>query len=125
MAERWKAATQAIDSAEVWLNMDQAINLERIGTGAMVRFVDRWSVTVLESVETLLTGAETGNLMLGADVLIISGAGVPVDYTDGDPAATGEGTAEKGSVYLDTTNGKAYVNGGTKAQPLWKLVTSA
>lgn len=48
-----------------------------------------------------------------------SGDGVPVDYTDGDPAATGEGVAEIGARYTD------YINGGTKAQPVWKLVTSA
>jgi len=23
------------------------------------------------------------------------------------------------------TNGKLYINGGTKAQPIWKLITSA
>lgn len=26
---------------------------------------------------------------------------------------------------LIDTNGKLYINGGTKAQPVWKLVTSA
>lgn len=38
---------------------------------------------------------------------------------------TGGGQAEKGSVYRDKTNGKAYINGGTKARPVWKIVTSA
>lgn len=60
-----------------------------------------------------------------SEVCIIDGAGVPVDYTDGDPVATGEGYAEIGSLYIDRTNGKLYINGGTKAQPVWKLVTSA
>lgn len=64
-------------------------------------------------------------LVLSGDTRLYTGAGAPVDYTDGDPAATGEGEAGIGSLYLDTTNGKAYINGGTKAQPLWKLVTSA
>ena len=59
------------------------------------------------------------------DVLFFSGAGAPVDYTDGSPPATGEAAASIGSVYHDVTNGKLYVNGGTKAQPVWKLVTSA
>lgn len=57
--------------------------------------------------------------------LWLTGAGVPVDYTDGDPAATGEGTAGIGSLYTDSTNGKLYINGGTQAHPVWKLVTSA
>jgi hypothetical protein len=52
---------------------------------------------------------------------IIPGAGVPVDGVSG----TGAGTAGKGSLYSDQTNGKLYVNGGTLASPTWKLVTSA
>lgn len=59
------------------------------------------------------------------EVCFITGAGVPVDYTDGTPPATGETYAEIGSLYADTTNGKLYINGGTKAQPVWKLITSA
>lgn len=60
-----------------------------------------------------------------AGEFFFSGAGAPVDYTDGDPAATGEGVASKGAIYSDVTNGKLYVNGGTMAQPIWKIVTSA
>jgi hypothetical protein len=48
-------------------------------------------------------------------------AGVPVDGTSGTQA----GVAEKGAICIDTTNGKLYVNGNTKASPTWKLVTSA
>lgn len=60
-----------------------------------------------------------------SDMREIFGAGAPVDYTDGTPPATGEGVAGIGSRYTDTTAGKLYINGGTKAQPVWKLVTSA
>lgn len=67
---------------------------------------------------------ETG-MVLSGDTRLYTGAGAPVDYTDGDPAATGEAEAGIGSIYVDTTNGKLYVNGGTKAEPIWKLVTSA
>ncbi len=59
------------------------------------------------------------------DFVIAHGAGAPVDYTDGTPPATGEGVYGIGSIYVNTTNGKQYQNGGTKAQPVWKLVTSA
>lgn len=62
---------------------------------------------------------------LGSDVLDLVGAGAPVDYTDGDPAATGEGTAGPGSRYTDVTGANLYINGGTKAEPVWKLVTRA
>lgn len=65
------------------------------------------------------------SLRLENEVCIITGSGAPVDYTDGTPPATGEGYAEKGSIYIRIDTGKLYVNGGTKAQPLWKLVTSA
>ena len=64
-------------------------------------------------------------LVLSGDTRLYTGAGAPVDYTDGTPPATGEAEAGIGSLYLNTTNGKAYINGGTKAQPIWKLVTSA
>lgn len=77
---------------------------------------------VTDSGESVFTS--TG-LVLSGDTRLYTGAGAPVNYTDGDPAATGEGEAGIGSIYSDTTNGKLYVNGGTKAQPLWKLVTSA
>jgi hypothetical protein len=63
--------------------------------------------------------------LAAADQLWLTGDGAPVDYTDGDPAATGEATAGIGSLYTDYTNGKLYVNGGTKAEPVWKIVTSA
>ena len=59
------------------------------------------------------------------DVKEYIGAGAPVDYTDGSPPATGEGVAGIGSRYTDATAGKMYLNGGTKAQPIWKIVTSA
>lgn len=54
-------------------------------------------------------------------VSILNGAGVPTD------GVTGATFAEKGSIYIDRTNGKLYVNGGagTLASPVWKLVTSA
>lgn len=51
--------------------------------------------------------------------LLISGAGVPVNYTDGDPVATGDGVSVKGGLYIDTTNGLVYRNSGTTAQPTW------
>ena len=64
------------------------------------------------------TAGVSGNLTgYGPFVL----AGVPVDGTSGTQA----GVAEKGAIVIDTTNGKLYVNGNTKASPTWKLVTSA
>jgi hypothetical protein len=50
----------------------------------------------------------------------LSGAGAPVDYTDGDPVATGDGVAGKGSLYSDVTAGALYINKGTAAEPSWK-----
>jgi hypothetical protein len=48
-------------------------------------------------------------------------AGVPVDGA----AGTQFGVAAKGALLIDTTNAKLYINGGTLAVPVWKLVTSA
>lgn len=58
-------------------------------------------------------------------VLHLYGAGVPVDYTDGDPPATGEGTAPKGAIYSDITNGLVYRNSGSQAQPTWTALGDA
>lgn len=57
--------------------------------------------------------------------LHLYGAGAPVNYTDGDPAATGENTAPKGAIYSDTTNGFVYRNSGSQAQPTWTKLGDA
>lgn len=64
------------------------------------------------------------SLRLDREVCVILVDGVPVDYTDGDPAGTGEGYAAKGSLAVDYTNGKLYINTGTKTQPAWTVVGS-
>lgn len=57
--------------------------------------------------------------LINRDIWTISNAGVPTD------SVTGAGQCGKGSLCVDYTNGKLYINGGTKAAPVWKLVTSA
>lgn len=88
------------------------------------------TIPALTSTAATITTGTVGTLNvttfhLGGDVYISNGEGAPVDYTDGDPAATGEGVMGIGSLYIDMTNGKIYINGGTKAEPAWKIVTSA
>lgn len=68
---------------------------------------------------------QAAQVHLAGDVWHYFTAGAPVDYTDGSPPATGEGEAGIGSLCTRLDTGKLYVNGGTKAEPLWKLVTSA
>lgn len=68
---------------------------------------------------------QAAKVHLAGDVWHYFTAGAPVDYTDGDPVATGEGEAGIGSLCTRLDTGKLYVNGGTQAEPLWKLVTSA
>lgn len=46
------------------------------------------------------------------------GAGAPTDGTSGD----GAGEAEVGSLYIDITNGKLYINTNTKASPTYTVV---
>lgn len=57
--------------------------------------------------------------------LLLSGAGAPVNYTDGDPVATGDGVSPPGGLYIDTTNAVVYRNDGTAAQPLWVALADA
>jgi hypothetical protein len=75
--------------------------------------------------------------VLGPGVVVVQNAaasvpdvGAPLDlmhmYGAGAPsAATGANQAQTASLYTDTTNAKLYIQGGTKAVPAWKLVTSA
>jgi hypothetical protein len=53
------------------------------------------------------------------DVVFLTGAGVPTN------GVTGAGFAGIGSMCIDVTAGKMYLNGGTKSSPVWKIVTSA
>jgi hypothetical protein len=53
------------------------------------------------------------------DVVFLTGAGVPTN------GVTGAGFAGIGSMCIDVTAGKMYLNGGTKSAPVWKIVTSA
>lgn len=65
-----------------------------------------------------ITHTQNGYGFKGKDVVIIPNAGVP-------GANVGKGYAGKGSLCVDYTNGKLYINGGDKTTPAWKLVTSA
>lgn len=49
-------------------------------------------------------------------VLILSGAGAPVDAT------TGDNIAAPGAFYIDTTNKIAYINSGTLTAPVWSCL---
>jgi hypothetical protein len=75
--------------------------------------------------------------VLGANVSVVQNPasavpdfGAPPDvqhiYGSGAPsAATGANQAAPGSLYTDTSGAKLYVQGGTKAVPSWRIVTSA
>jgi len=62
---------------------------------------------------------DMGALNTTVGVHDLYGAGAPTD------GVTGAAISEIGFRYTDQTAGKMYVNGGTKASPVWKLVTSA
>lgn len=64
--------------------------------------------------------AADGGAAIGNGVILISGDGAPTDGTSG----TGAGQVAKGSQYNDYTNGKAYINTGTKASPTWTVIGS-
>jgi hypothetical protein len=67
----------------------------------------------------------SSGVVLYGDVRVYVLAGAPVDYTDGSPPATGEGEAGIGSLAVRVDTGKWYTNKGTKAQPVWGIITSA
>lgn len=68
---------------------------------------------------------QAAQVHLCGDVWHYFTSGAPVDYTDGTPPATGEAQAGIGSLCTRLDTGKLYVQKGTKAQPIWGLVTSA
>jgi len=72
-----------------------------------------------------ITNTSAGHLVFNNDVALITGDPAPTDGASG----TGAGFAGPGSIYvrINPTNAKLYINGGagTKASPVWKLVTSA
>jgi hypothetical protein len=59
-----------------------------------------------------------GDLRLSNEIVVLSGAGAPTDGTSG----TGVGNAGPGSLYIDRTAGKLYINTNTKASPTWVVV---
>jgi hypothetical protein len=76
-------------------------------------FAGSLAVTVVDAVLPLpISGAPT-------DVVEFFGSGAPVDYTDGDPVATGQDTAGIGSRYTDIAAGTLYINTGTRGAPVW------
>lgn len=86
-----------------------------------------YSVEVADPADKADTGdyAATAAIVNTLAALHLYGAGVPVDYTDGSPPATGEGVAPKGALYSDTTNGSVYRNSGTQAEPIWTALGDA
>lgn len=63
--------------------------------------------------------ANTARLPATANVVWMSGAGVPVDGT------TGDDVAGPGYLYSDITNGNLYIQTAPVDAPVWKLVTRA
>ena len=68
---------------------------------------------------TLPLAIAKADIRTASGACIMTGAGVPTDGT------TGDNFAEKGSLYIDITNGKLYIQGGAITSPAWKIVTSA
>ena len=79
----------------------------------------------ITALDDRVTAAEAAIIALetalppGADIYIASTASTPVDYTDGDPPATGEGVYGKGSLVVALDTGVWYRNSGTQAEPLY------
>lgn len=84
-------------------------------------------IDVTRSGQSYVNGYNKGDIRLGGDingtaagndVLIMRKAGAPTNGTSGDGAAN----AGPGSLLIDTTNAKLYINTNTKASPTWTIV---
>jgi hypothetical protein len=83
--------------------------------------VSRWVVDqVLGPGVTVVQSAASSVPDSGAplDLMHIYGSGAPT-------GATGQNQAAIGSLYTDVTNAQIYLQGGTKASPVWKQLTRA
>jgi len=67
-----------------------------------------------------VTFQNVGTLTTSVWIALIEGAGAPVDYTDGDPVATGQDIAITGSRYVNLTTGDVYINTGDADEPVWE-----
>ena len=72
----------------------------------------------LAAIEAALKGDGLACMDLASKVYVKVGTGAPTDGTSG----TGYGVCGIGSLYIDSTNGKAYINTGTLASPTWTVV---
>lgn len=77
------------------------------------------TATTLTATTATVTGLTVTTPLAIGTVLIMTGAGAPVDGT------TGDNVAGIGSLYLDTTAGDIYVQTAVITAPVWKLVTRA
>lgn len=89
-------------------------------TAALVKAAIEASTAAANLVTVAIMTADTGSADDGSGIVTAMALAALSGGT-----GIGIGTAGKGSRYTDTTNGKIYVNGGTKAVPSWKIVTSA
>lgn len=55
----------------------------------------------------------------GTGPMFLRGDGAPTD------AVTGANVMDKGTVYVDSTNADWYMNAGTLASPVWKIIVRA
>jgi hypothetical protein len=83
--------------------------------------VSRWLIESVAGPGVNVTQNPAQGLVVSgasADWLHLAGAGAPA-------ASLGANHAATGSLYIDQTNGKAYINSGSKSSPSWRLITSA
>ena len=83
-------------------------------SGTLALTLDSNGLTLASGVIKAPTG---GKLAIGV-TLIMTGAGVPVDGT------TGDDIAGPGSLYIDITNGKLYIQTSLITTPVWVVVGS-
>jgi hypothetical protein len=77
---------------------------------------------VVTAVEASADAMELVTVASSPDTGIVTAMAV-ANLADG--TGYGVGTAPTGSLYIDITNAKIYINGGDEVEPTWNIVTSA
>lgn len=101
----------------VYASADDTLTLTR-GANPSVGIVARYVGTNTAIVEFQTHEGDALAFDSVNSVVVLTKAGAPVDGTSG----TGAGLAGPGSICIDYTNAKAYINTNTKASPTWTVV---
>ena len=113
-------ATVAIDGDDLTVHLET--DAGGVITTTAAELITAWEADgpAVALATVAIDASDGGGLDDGSGIVTALAA---ANFTSG--VGTGIGTAGIGSLHIDWTNGKLYINGGTLGVPVWNIVTSA